>query len=187
MSKIGRKPIVIPSGIQVTVKDDVVTIKGPKGTLETNIPAGIRLITSDNTIFVKKSPDLQNVSIYGLTRAMIQNMVTGVSKGFEKRLELIGVGYRAQASGRKVSMNLGFSHTIEYVAPDGVTIQSDAENKNLIIISGIDRQKVGQVASDLRVFRPPEPYKGKGIHYYGEKVARKAGKAAVGATGGAAA
>ncbi len=188
MSKIGKKPIIIPSGITVTLADGQLSVKGAKGELHYTLESGIQVLITPPVINVKRQGnDLQVRRFHGLTRAMLNNMITGVSKGFEKRLEMVGVGYRAQATGKKITLNLGFSHPIEYNAPTGVTIQIDQENKNMILVSGVDRQKVGQVASDLRAMRPPEPYKGKGIHYLGEHIVRKAGKAAAGAGGAGAA
>ncbi|MFH0820784.1 MAG: 50S ribosomal protein L6 [Candidatus Peregrinibacteria bacterium] len=189
MSKIGKKPIAAPSGVTITVTGSVVKVKGAKGELSYSLPAGIQVVVEGQVVSVKRQGnDLQVRRCHGLVRAFVNNMIVGVSKGFEKRLEMIGVGYRAQASGKKITLNLGFSHPIEYLAPEGVTIQMDQENKNTIIITGVDRQKVGQVASDLRTFRPPEPYKGKGIKYIDEHIVRKAGKAAAtaGSSGGAA-
>ena len=137
----------------------------------------------DKLIQVKRSSDEpKERSLHGLTRALIQNMITGVSNKFEKRLEIIGVGYRAQVSGKKVTLNLGFSHPIDLEMPEGITVEMDKEQKNIIIVSGIDKQVVGQFAANIRSYRPPEPYKGKGVRYLGEYVPRKAGKAA--ATGG---
>ncbi|MCK5616402.1 50S ribosomal protein L6 [Candidatus Pacearchaeota archaeon] len=179
MSRIGKQPIEIPSGVEVTIADRNVKLKGPKGELEYNFLPQVEVIVEDNTIIIKRpGDDKESRSIHGLTRALVNNMVIGVSKGFEKRLEIIGVGYRAQASGQKITLNLGFSHPIDYTAPEGVLIEMDKENKNIIIISGIDKQAVGEAAANIRKYRPPEPYKGKGVRYIDEYVARKAGKAA---------
>lgn len=184
MSKIGKKPIIVPAGVTVTVANGEVKVKGAKGELHYSLPTGVEVVVSGTSVSVKrKGNDPQERRLHGLVRAFVQNMVIGASKGFEKRLEMIGVGYRAQATGKKITLNLGFSHPVDYHAPEGVSIQMDQENKNLIIISGANRQKVGQVASDLRALRPPEPYKGKGIRYVDEHVVRKAGKAAATAGG----
>lgn len=180
MSRIGKQPITVPDGIEVTITDLHIKIKGPKGELEYDFLPLVEVFYKDNQIVVnRKEDDKESRSVHGLTRALINNMVIGVSEGFEKRLEVVGVGYRAQASGKKITLNLGFSHPIDYTSPEGVNIEIDKENKNIIIISGIDRQKVGQVAAQIRKFRTPEPYKGKGIRYVDEYVHRKAGKAAV--------
>ncbi|MFH1012632.1 MAG: 50S ribosomal protein L6 [Candidatus Peregrinibacteria bacterium] len=179
MSKIGKKPIIIPSGVDVTVAGDRVKVKGSKGELAVAIIPGVEIRVVEGQVICKRrgnSP--KERGFHGLMRALINNMIVGVSKGFQKRLEIIGVGYRAQTSGKKITLSLGFSHPIEYQAPEGVDIKMDEEVKNIIVISGIDRQKVGQVASDLRGYRPPEPYKGKGIRYVDEYVPRKAGKSA---------
>jgi large subunit ribosomal protein L6 len=179
MSRIGKQLITVPDGVEITIQDRRVKVKGPKGELEYTFPESIEVVNKEGRITVKRKNDEKEArSFHGLVRALINNMVEGVSKGFEKRLEIIGVGYRAQASGKKITLNLGFSHPIDFNAPEGVTIEMDKENKNVIIISGIDRQKVGQAAAQIREYRPPEPYKGKGIRYIDEHVHRKAGKAA---------
>ncbi len=182
MSRIGKQIIVIPSGIEVTLSDNHVKVKGPKGELEMDYSPSIQVIKDDAGVHVKRSSDEPHVrGLHGLTRALIANMVTGVSTGFAKRLEIIGVGYRAQISGKKLTLSLGFSHPIELEVPEGLTAEMDKEAKNTLVISGIDRQLVGQFAANVRSFRPPEPYKGKGIRYSDEHVARKAGKSAAGA------
>ena len=179
MSLICKRPITVPEGVEVTLTDRLIKVKGAKGELEyTHMPL-VEVLQQDNQIIVKRKNDTkESRSAHGLTRALIQNMIIGVSKGYEKRLEIIGVGYRAQTSGNKITMSLGFSHPIEYQALEGVTVQMDQEKKNIIIISGIDKQKVGETAAQIRKYRPPEPYKGKGIRYTDEYVRRKAGKAA---------
>jgi len=179
MSRIGKQIINIPEGIEVTINGNTIKVKGSNGELEYTFSPRIEVIYKDNQIQVKRSNDEpEDRSLHGLTRALINNMVKGVSDGFEKRLEIIGVGYRAQVSGKKITLNLGFSHPIELEASDGVTVEMDKEQKNTIVVSGIDKQAVGQFAAEIRSFRPPEPYKGKGIRYVGEYVARKAGKTA---------
>ncbi len=179
MSRIGKQIIEIPSGVEVTLEGRNIKVKGSKGELSYEHEAPVSVIIEGNEITVKREDDMPHTrSLHGLTRALIQNMVTGVSEGFTKRLEIIGVGYRAQVSGQKVTLNLGFSHPIDYMVPEGVKAEMDQENKNIIVISGIDKQKVGQAAAKIRGYRPPEPYKGKGIRYEGEYVPRKVGKTA---------
>lgn len=181
MSRIGKQIIVIPDGVEVTVSGNNIKVKGSKGELEYDFPEKIQVIKNDNQIQIKRSSDEPaERSLHGLARALINNMVIGVSEGFEKKLEIIGVGYRAQVSGKKITLNLGFSHPVELTAPEGVDVKMDEENKNTVVISGISKQAVGQFAAIIRKFRPPEPYKGKGIRYVGEYVPRKAGKAAAG-------
>jgi large subunit ribosomal protein L6 len=184
MSRIGKQIIKVPEGVQVTVNGNTIKVKGPKGELTYDFSPTIQVVLKDNQIQVKRSSDEPNErSLHGLTRALINNMIIGVSIGFEKRLEIIGVGYRAQVSGRKITLNLGFSHPVELEAPEGISVEMNKEQKNIIIVSGFDRQAVGQFAANIRSFRLPEPYKGKGIRYVDEYVPRKAGKAA--ATGSA--
>ena len=179
MSRIGKQPIVIPAGVDVTLDTNTIKVKGSKGELQYTFSPKINLLIKDGNIQVKRTGnEPEDRSLHGLVRALVYNMVTGVSSGFEKRLEIIGVGYRAQTSGRKITLNLGFSHPVELEAPEGVMVEMDKEQKNTIVISGVDKQAVGQFAANIRSFRPPEPYKGKGIRYVGEYVARKAGKAA---------
>lgn len=187
MSRIGKKPIPIPADVTVTVKEKHVIVKGPKGELTLDLLPEVTVKVENNAVAVTRQDDERAArSRHGLTRQLLANMITGVSKGFEKRIEIIGVGYRAQAKGKSVALSLGFSHPVEYKSLPGVEIQNDAENKQILIISGVDCQKVGQVAADLRSYRPPEPYQGKGIRYVGEFVPRKVGKAVVkGATAGA--
>lgn len=178
MSRIGKLPIEIPSGVTVDIKDGVVTVKGPKGELSENIHPNIKVEIKDNEIIcIREGEDKLSRSLHGLSRNLINNMIIGVTKGFEKKLEIIGVGYRAQPSGNKVSLSLGFSHPIEYKAPEGIKFELDPEKKNILIVSGINKQIVGEVAAKVRSYRKPEPYKGKGIRYIDEYVARKAGKA----------
>lgn len=180
MSRIGKKPIPVPAGVAVTVSGSTVVVKGPKGELKYNHLPEVKVTVADNVVTVERTGDEKmHRARHGLTRQLIENMVVGVSTGFEKRLEIIGVGYKAQGKGKAVTMQLGFSHPIDYKAPEGVEIQNDAENKQILIVSGISKEKVGQVAADLRSYRPPEPYKGKGVRYVGEEVQRKVGKAAI--------
>ncbi len=179
MSRIGKLPIELPSGVTVDIKDGVITVKGSKGELKRDIHPKIKAEVKDNEIIVTRSDESkESRSLHGLMRSLIKNMVEGVTKGFEKRLEIIGVGYRANPSGNKITLNLGFSHPINYVGPQGIEFKADEDNKNIIIVSGIDKELVGQIAAEIRGYRKPEPYKGKGIRYENEYVARKAGKAA---------
>lgn len=176
MSNIGKQLIKIEAGVTVIKDGKNVTVNGTKGTLSWNIPTGIDVVIADNTVVVKKEHEARYLEkFYGLTRSLISNMVTGVSKGYDRRLELSGVGYRARVDGRDLILNLGFSHPVKISAPENITF---AVEENIITVTGIDKQVVGDVASRIRKVRPPDPYKAKGIKYEGEKVRRKAGKAA---------
>ena len=177
MSRIGRLPIDIPAGVEVKIEEgNKVTVKGPKGTLEKCLPVEMTIKQEDNQVVVTRPNDLKKMkSLHGLTRSLIANMITGVSEGYEKKLEINGVGYRAAKQGNKLALTLGFSHPVEMEAPAGITIEVPAPNK--IVVSGADKEVVGAVAADIRKWRKPEPYKGKGIRYEGEVVRRKAGKA----------
>lgn len=176
MSRIGRKPIILPPGVKVTVAEQVVTVNGPKGTLTQAIPQGITLDEQDGQLVVGRPDDTKQFRAYhGLTRALIANMVQGVSTGFERKLELVGVGYRAQMQGSKLVINIGFSHPVEVEPPAGIEFEVPAVTK--ITVKGIDKQLVGNTAANIRDIRRPEPYKGKGIKYENEVVRRKAGKA----------
>ena len=180
MSRIGRKPIAIPAGVTVTVNGSEVTVKGAKGELKETFNADIAIAVEGNEVIVTRPDDnQQHRSLHGLTRTLIANMIEGVSKGFSKELEVNGVGYRVQKQGSNLVMNLGFSHQVIMPEEKGITIEVPAPNK--IIISGADKQQVGQFAADVRKKRPPEPYKGKGIKYVDEHIRRKEGKAAKGA------
>ncbi|WP_367925959.1 50S ribosomal protein L6 [uncultured Ruthenibacterium sp.] len=180
MSRIGRKPIVIPAGVEVTVNGHNVTVKGPKGTLNSNIHPMITAKVENGEVVVTRPNDEKEArSLHGLTRTNIQNMVEGVTHGFKKELEIQGVGYRAAKQGKDLVMNLGFSHQVVMPEPEGITIEVPDPLK--IVINGIDKQRVGQFAAEVREKRPPEPYKGKGIRYVGEFVAHKEGKAGKGA------
>ena len=176
MSRIGRKPINIPAGVEIKLDNGVLTVKGPKGTLTQSIHPNMS-IEIDGAVLEVKRPDDQkeNRSLHGLTRALIQNMVTGVTDGFKKELEIQGVGYRAQKQGNKLVLTIGYSHQVTMEDTDDIKIEVPEPNK--IIINGIDKQKVGQFAAEVREKRPPEPYKGKGIKYAGEYIRRKEGKA----------
>lgn len=176
MSRIGRMPIAIPAGVTVDLaENNKVTVKGPKGTLERVLPAEMEIKVEDAHITVSRPNDLKRMkSLHGLTRTLIANMVTGVTEGFQKVLEINGVGYRVQKQGKKLVFSLGFSHPVEVEDPEGIT--ADVEGQNKIIVKGIDKEKVGQFAANLRDLRKPEPYKGKGIKYEHETIRRKAGK-----------
>jgi len=179
MSRIGNQPVLIPSGVDVSFQGLKITIKGSKGELSFTLPSSITVEKKEEGLIISRADSTPATrSLHGLVRALLANMVTGVSKGFEKRLEIIGVGYRAAVAGKKLTLNLGFSHPVDLEIPAGISVQMDTEKKNVLIISGIDRQRVGQFSANIRSFRPPEPYKGKGIRYEGERVIRKAGKTA---------
>jgi large subunit ribosomal protein L6 len=174
MSRIGKQPITIPSGVTITVDNDKVTVNGSKGSLEQFTMPGIKISQDEGTLLVERENDeRQNRSRHGLMRSLINNMVTGVSQGFEKKLEINGVGYRVAQQGTDLKLNLGFSHDVIYHIPAGVTA---AVEQNTITISGISKQQVGQVAAEIRALKKPEPYKGKGIKYSDERILRKSGK-----------
>ncbi len=177
MSRIGLKPIVVPAGVEVKVDDaNTVTVKGPNGTLTQDVNKDITVTVNGSEITLQRpSDDKEHRSLHGLYRALIANMVTGVTDGFKKTLDVNGVGYRVQASGSKLTMNLGFSHQVIMDAPEGIKVECPSANS--IVISGADKQKVGQFAAQVREKRPPEPYKGKGIKYSDEHIRRKEGKA----------
>lgn len=179
MSRIGRKPINIPAGVDVKLENGVMTVKGPKGTLTQKIHSNMTVKIENSVITVERpNDDKENRSLHGLTRSLIANMVEGVTNGFKKQLEVNGVGYRVQKKGKDLVMNLGYSHQVIVSDTDDITIE--APTPNLIIISGPDKQKVGQFAAEVREKRPPEPYKGKGIKYADEVIRRKEGKAGKG-------
>lgn len=177
MSRVGMNPITIPSGVDVDVAERTVTVKGPKGELAHTLPETVSVAVDDGTLTVSRADDeRESKALHGLTRSLVNNMVLGVSQGFRKDLEIIGVGYRANAKGpSKLELALGFSHPVTVDAPDGITF--DVPEPTRIGVIGIDKQVVGQVAAEIRAYRKPEPYKGKGIRYAGERVVRKAGKA----------
>ena len=177
MSRIGQAPIAIPSGVHVTIEGRSVTVKGPKGELSRVVPAGISVQKVDNDLIVQRPNDERdNRALHGLTRSLVNNMVVGVTDGFRKNLEIVGVGYRAEAQGpTAIRLALGFSHPVNVKAPEGITFEVPVATQ--IVVSGIDKEVVGQVAADIRSIRKPEPYKGKGVRYQGERVLRKAGKA----------
>ena len=183
MSRIGRLPIPIPSGVEVQVTDGTVRVTGPKGTLERTVHPEMRVaLDSGRVVVTRPSDDRFHRALHGLTRALIANMVQGVTKGFQVELEIQGVGYRAQKQGPRLNLQVGFSHPVEVAPPPGVTLDAPAPNR--IVVGGADKELVGQTAASIRAIREPDPYKGKGIRYLGERVRRKpgkTGKAAVGA------
>ena len=176
MSRIGRLQIDIPAGVEVKIEEgNKVTVKGPKGTLEKCLPVEMTIKQEDNQVVVTRPNDLKKMkSLHGLTRSLIANMITGVSEGYEKKLEINGVGYRAQKKGKEITFNLGFSHPVVMTDPEG--IETEMDGQNIIIVKGIDKEKVGQYAAEIRELRKPEPYKGKGIKYADEVIRRKVGK-----------
>ncbi len=176
MSRIGRMPIAIPAGVTVDIaENNQVTVKGPKGTLTRVLPAEMAITKEGEEIKVSRPNDLKKMkSLHGLTRTLINNMIIGVTEGYEKRLEVNGVGYRVAKQGKKIVLSLGFSHPVEMESPEGIEVEVDGQN--LIIVKGIDKEKVGQYAAEIREKRPPEPYKGKGIKYVDEVIRRKVGK-----------
>ncbi len=178
MSRVGRAPIPVPGGVTVTLDDTIVTVAGPQGTLTRSLPGTITVRQEDSSLLVERPDDQrQNRALHGLTRSLVANMVTGVTAGYSKDLEIVGVGYRAIARGpSSLELALGYSHPVTVEAPEGVTFEVPTPTR--IVVKGIDKEKVGQVAADIRKLRKPEPYKGKGIRYAGERVIRKAGKAA---------
>jgi len=179
MSRIGKQPVDVPTGVTVEINGSHISVKGPKGELKRDCHPNMKIELKDNQIIVTRPDDQkENKALHGLTRSLLANMVEGVTKGFEKQLEIVGVGYRAQASGNKITLSLGFSHPIEYKAPEGIEFIMDKDKKNMILVRGIDKQIVGEAAAKVRSYKKPEPYKGKGIKYVDEHVQRKAGKAA---------
>ncbi len=180
MSRIGKLPIPVPSGVNVTVEKNHVKVEGPRGQLERTLPAQIAITLEDGNVLCQRPSDgREHRSLHGLTRTLVANMVTGVSSGFRKDLELVGVGYRAQKQGEDLVLTLGFSHPVRFRPPQGITV--DVADTTHFSVSGISKEQVGQIAADLRRLRPPEPYKGKGVMYRGEKVRRKPGKSGKGA------
>ena len=175
MSRVGKKPIEIPSGVTVTIDKNTVTVKGPKGELTSSFNPDIKINLEENVINVSRPSDVkEHRALHGTTRALLSNMVEGVSKGFERSLELIGVGYRAQKQGKKLVLNVGYSHPVEIEPEEGLEIEVPANTK--VIVKGTNKERVGAFAANIRDVRPPEPYKGKGIRYEGEFVRRKEGK-----------
>lgn len=175
MSRVGRTPIPIPDSVTIDVQDAVVVVSGPKGKLTQSIPGGISMRREDKELIVERASDERgHRSLHGLMRTLVNNMVVGVTGGFEKRLEIVGTGYRAQPSGQGVTISVGYSHPVVFSPPEGISLSVEGPR---VVVSGIDKQQVGEVAAQIRRIRPPEPYKGKGIRYQGEYVRKKAGKA----------
>jgi large subunit ribosomal protein L6 len=175
MSRIGRKPVPIPSGVTVTIEGSTVKVKGPKGELTRQFRPEMAIAQEDGRLVVARPSDSkEHRALHGLTRALLANMILGVTQGYRKSLEIIGVGYRAEKKGEKLVLSVGYSHTVEYPQPKGITISTTGPT--VVVVEGIDKEKVGQVAAEIRDVRRPEPYKGKGIRYQGEQVRRKAGK-----------
>ncbi|CDZ75245.1 50S ribosomal protein L6 [Peptoniphilus sp. ING2-D1G] len=175
MSRIGKKPIVIPNGVDVKVENNKITVKGPKGELTQTFDSEMKINLEDNELVVERpSDEKRHKAMHGLTRTLIENMVIGVTEGYKKELEIVGTGYRAAKNGKKLALTLGLSHPLELEDPEGIQVEVPAPTS--IIITGIDKQKVGQYAAKIRKYREPEPYKGKGIKYVGEQIRRKVGK-----------
>ena len=175
MSRVAKKPVDLPQGVSATIAADIITVKGAKGSLTLAIKSGIKVVQQDKHLEVAADTSAEGLNaIAGATRAHLANMVTGVTTGYEKKLELVGVGYRAAVQAKSLTLTLGFSHLINYAIPDGVTIETPTQTE--IVVKGIDRQRVGQTAAEIRSFRPPEPYKGKGVKYSDEKISLKEAK-----------
>ena len=175
MSRVAKKPVPLPQGVTATVAAGSVTMKGAKGSLTLALAAGVTVAQDKQALTVQAGEAVEGVwALAGSTRAHLANMVVGVTKGYERKLELVGVGYRAAVQGKALNLTLGFSHPVAYAVPDGITIETPSQTE--IVVKGMDRQKVGQVAADIRGFRPPEPYKGKGVRYAGEKIDLKEAK-----------
>ncbi len=179
MSRIGKKPIPLPKGVKVSVNDGTVLVEGPKGKLKTKLPPGTGVDLKEASVLNVTRQDDSYAAMHGLARSLLANAVTGVTAGFEKELGIVGTGYRAENKGRMVVFTLGYSHPIEFPLPEGINVAVDKQTR--LVISGIDKQKVGQVAAKMRALRPPDPYKQKGVRYAGERLKKKAGKAGAGA------
>lgn len=176
MSRIGKAPITVPSGVDINISGRSISVKGPKGTLSREIPGEITIRQEESTLFVERPNDERtNRAQHGLVRSLVNNMIIGVTDGFAKELEIVGVGYRAEAQGQNLRLALGFSHPVNVNAPEGITFEVPAQTR--VIVKGIDKELVGQVAANIRSIRKPEPYKGKGVRYLDERIIRKAGKA----------
>jgi large subunit ribosomal protein L6 len=176
MSRIGKKPIDIPAGVDIKLLDNLIKVKGPKGELQWSLPSGARASMTDNKILVERENDLKkNKALHGLTRNLVANMVTGVTTGYQRVLEIVGVGYRAQVQGNKIVLSLGYSHPIEFNLPDGISAAVD-QKQTQITLTGIDKQKIGQIAANLKTLRKADVYKGKGIKHAGQRIKLKVGK-----------
>jgi len=175
MSRVAKAPIAIPKGVSVEISGQAVKVKGPKGTMDWTVHPSVAVTQADGTLAISPAEGQENAwAMAGTTRALLNNMVVGCGTGFQRKLALVGVGYRAQAKGRVLNLSLGFSHPVDYPVPDGITVETPSQTE--IVVSGADRQKVGQVAAEIRAYRPPEPYKGKGVRYADEQVLRKEAK-----------
>ena len=175
MSRIGKKPIAVPQGVKVQIGKSEITIEGPKGTIQRPIPVRVRIELKDNVLSVNRFTDIkQDKALHGLMRSLLVNMIKGVTEGYVKELEIIGLGYKAQVQGKNLNILAGFSHPVNYEVPDGVTVETPSQTE--VLVRGVDKQKVGQVAAEIRAYRPPEPYKGKGVRYADERVVIKEAK-----------
>lgn len=174
MSRIAKKPIEIPAGVEVKLDGKTVVVQGPKGSMALDVHRNVAVSQQENTIVLHPDSNAQGIAMVGTVRSLLNNMVAGVTRGFERKLELVGIGYRAQVQGNKLSLTLGYSHPVDYEIPEGVTINTP--NPTEVVVQGMDKQKVGQVAAEIRAFRPPEPYKGKGVKYANEQIMRKEAK-----------
>ena len=177
MSRIGKKPIDIPKGVDVKIADTTVNVKGPKGELSSGFPVGVRVIVDEGKVVVERTGETKDIrALHGLTRSLISNMISGVSSGYQRVLEITGTGYRAQVQGNKLLLALGYSHPVEFILPPGIKAAVD-QKQTQITLTGIDKQQMGQIAADLRALRPPDIYKGKGVRYAGQRLKLKVGKA----------
>jgi large subunit ribosomal protein L6 len=177
MSRIGKKPIDIPKGVDVKIADTTVNVKGPKGELSSGFPSGVRVVVDEGKVVVERTGETKDIrALHGLTRSLISNMVSGVSSGYQRVLEITGTGYRAQVQGNKLLLALGYSHPVEFILPSGIKAAVD-QKQTQITLTGIDKQQMGQIAADLRALRPPDIYKGKGVRYAGQRLKLKVGKA----------
>ena len=175
MSRVAKKPVEIPAGVEVKIADQAVSVKGAKGAMDLDVHPDVSVEQADNVLkFAARNETREAVALAGTMRALAANIVTGVSAGFERKLELVGVGYRAQAKGKVLNLTLGFSHPVDYAVPEGITIETPSQTE--IVVKGVDKQVVGQVSAEIRAYRPPEPYKGKGVRYSDEHVVRKEAK-----------
>lgn len=175
MSRVAKKPVELPKGVEIDIDGQAITVKGGKGSLSRDIHNSVGVTQQDNVLsFAPKDGSKAAMALTGTTRALINNMVIGVTEGFQKKLELVGVGYRAQAQGQKLNLTLGFSHPVEYAVPEGISVETPSQTE--VVVTGVDKQKVGQVAAEIRAYRPPEPYKGKGVKYADEVIVRKEAK-----------
>ena len=180
MSRIGNKPIEVPAGVTVQLEPAAAVVKGPKGTLRVPLPAGVTMAKQDGRLLARRESD-QHSALHGLVRSLVSNAVRGVAQGFEKHLDIVGIGYRAEVKGKTAVFTLGYSHPVEFPIPEGLSITVDKQTH--VVVSGVDKQQVGQIASEIRALRPPDPYKNKGVRYTNERLKKKVGKAAAGGSG----